>query len=127
MAKDVGGSIQSVNLNSQSFDVPGDVDAQFIASRYKSEALASTGRNIRKMTRQVAEIKNLVVFANGDELVIMKNAAEALADISMNVKLVDGTVWRTSGWFDFEEWGNTDLRVKLSLQPRTDWEKAVAP
>ena len=127
MAQNTAGSIQSVALNGQTFDVPADVDAQFVPSRYKTEALASTGRNIFKKTRIVAEVKGLVVFANLDELANLQTLAEQIPDFTVAIKLIDGSVWRTSGTFDFEEWGSMEMKAKITILPRTAWSIAVTP
>ena len=127
MAQDTFGSIQSFSANGQTFDVPADVDASYIPARYKTEALASTGRNIKKRTRIVQEVKNLIVFANLDELANLQILAEQVPDFTMNLKLNDGSVIRTSGWFDFEEYGTMEGKAKITPFPRTNWSISVTP
>ena len=127
MAQNNPGSIQSVSLNGQAFDVPADVDAEFLPARVKNEALASTGRSMKKSTRIVPEVKNLIVFANLDEVANIKTLVEQIPDYTMNVKLYDGSVWRASGWADLESWSSMEAKAKISLFPRTDWSIAVTP
>jgi len=127
MAKDIGGSPQSVTLSGVTYDVPADVDLDFVRSKYKKEGVASTGRNMIKATRQVEEIKSVVVFANADEQAQLQALGESITDFTMAVKLIDGSVFRTTGQIDFEGWNSAELKAKMTLIPRTSWTPFVSP
>ena len=53
--------------------------------------------------------------------------AEQVPDFTMNLKLNDGSVIRTSGWFDFEEYGTMEGKAKITPFPRTNWSISVTP
>ena len=108
MAKDLSGSIGKAVIDGVTFDVFADVDISLQLSRFKSEAVATSGRVMQKRTKIVQELKNLKL--------------EGIVDITLAITLNSGGVVRSSGFMDFEDWSTTDMKASVSFFPRTKWE-----
>ena len=122
MAKDLSGSIGKAVIDGVTFDVFSDVDISLQLSRFKSEAVATSGRVMQKRTKIVQELKNLKLVCNEDEAVTLQNKAEGIVDVTLAITLNSGGVVRSAGFLDFEDWSTMDMKASVTFFPRTKWE-----
>ena len=127
MAQDVSGSIVKVTINGTTYDVVADMNLDQVPTRFKNEAKASSGRNMRVMTRQVEEAKSVQILCNATERTNLKAVAEQLGDTTLAYTTADTSVYRASGWIDFEKWESKESTATLTLFPRDKWEIFAAP
>jgi hypothetical protein len=126
MARDTSGSIKSVVINGVSYDALADADFGVTPSRYKNESIATSGRNIRKRTRQTEDVKSVTIACNGDERTAWKSYAENDIDITLAYTTAAGDTYRATGWVDFETWNNQDNKASVTLFPRQGWDSFIA-
>jgi hypothetical protein len=126
MARDDSGSIKSVVLNGVPFDALADADLGVTPSRYKNESVATSGRNIRKRTRQTMDVKSVTIVANGDERTALQSYADNEVDITLAYTTAAGDTYRATGWIDFESWNNQDNKATVTLFPRQGWDSFIA-
>ena len=128
MAKDVSGSIFKVAIGGITYRVATDADLSVPGVRYKNEAIASSGGNFRKMTRQAEEVKSCVLLVSGDERATLKALAESLTNVTLSYTTADGSSYKAaSGWINFETWSSQDSKAAVSLFPTDTWESFVNP
>jgi len=127
MARDLPGSLLKVTINGVSYDVLADTNLDVVPPRFKNEALATSGRNLRKQTRQVQEVKSVVIACNADERAQLITVAENTVDVTLAYTTAAGDVFRASGWIDFEKWETLEHKASLTLFPRDKWEAFVNP
>jgi len=126
MARDTSGSIIRVSINGVSYDALSDADFGVTPSRWKNEAVATSGRAIRKRTRQVEDVKSVTIACNGDERVALKSYAENQIDVTLSYTTAAGDTYRAQGWIDFETWNNQDNKATLTMFPRQTWDSFIA-
>jgi hypothetical protein len=127
MARDLPGSIVKVTINGTSYDAIADTNLDVTPPRIKNEGIATSGRNMRKQTRQVQEVKSVVIACNADERAALITVAENTTDVTLAYTTAAGDVWRASGWIDFEKWETLEHKATLTLFPRDKWEAFVNP
>lgn len=125
MARDLSGSIIKVTVNGTGYDAVTDTNLDVVATRFKNESIATSGRNIRKQTRQVEEVKSVVIACNADERNTLKALAENQVDVTLAYTTAAGDVYRTNGWIDFEKWESMDLKGTIAMFPRDKWEPFI--
>ena len=126
MAKNVSGSIRKLTLDGVTFDVLGDANFSETVSAYESEAVPTSGVNIRKMTKRAKIVESVVVGANGAERDQLKALAERTTDFPMSYETAGGDVFRAQGWIEFENRETEENRASLQLHPRADWTSFIA-
>lgn len=127
MARDLPGSIIKVTIAGVSYDAISDTNLDVTPVRIKNEAIATSGRNLRKQTRQVEEVKSVVIACNADERSALKTLAENTTDTTLAYTTAAGDVYRASGWIDFEKWESMEFKATLTMFPRDKWEAFVNP
>ena len=125
MAGDLPGSIIKVTINGQSYDAISDTNLDVTPPRFKNEAVATSGRNLRKQTRQVQDVKSVVIACNADERGTLITVAENTRDVTLAYTTAAGDVWRAPGWIDFEKWETMEHKASLTMFPRDKWEAFV--
>ena len=115
MGDTIVGTIQSVTLDGITFDVFPDSNIKENASLYKNEAVATSGANLRKMTKQVTSRESVVIAANGQELDILKAMAENPGDITLSYMTAAGDVYRAKGWIELENRETEENKATIAL------------
>jgi hypothetical protein len=72
---DTSGSLRNIDIAGVPYRVIGDTDVTMIPSNFKNEAVATSGSNIRKMTRVVSELRDVIIECNAAERVTLVNIA----------------------------------------------------
>lgn len=117
----IAGTPRNVSINNKTYDVPADADFKILLSRYKSEVIATTGDNMRKMTKQSEAIMGLPIIVATDEYLLLRDSAEGQLDVNLSITLADGTIISSAGFFNFGEISSSDYKATLDLYPLTQW------
>lgn len=126
MGGDIVGTIRKVTLDGITFDVMGDTNIKEVGSRYQSEAIPTSGRNLHKMTKRVETREGVTIACNGSEREVLKGLAERTTDFSMSYQTANGDVFRTVGWIEFENRETEESRATIQMIPRDGWEPFLA-
>jgi hypothetical protein len=116
------GTLQKVVLNGLEFQAMGDVDVTQILGQYTNEEIPTSGDSIRKMTRRTETRESVTIGCEPAEAEILKGYSEQKTDITLAYALADGSVYRATGWIDFENFTSADFKATLKLFPRNKWE-----
>ena len=125
MAKDISGSIVKVAINGVTYRAAADADISLAGGLFKNEAIATSGGNFRKMTKQVEEAKSVVLIVNGDEKAVLKGLCEGLAQITLAFTTAAGDSYKATGWINFDSWTTQESKATLSMFPIDKWESFV--
>jgi hypothetical protein len=120
------GTVRKVVLDGRTFDVPLDVDVTFNYSQYTVEGVATTGRTLQKRTKRVQTIEGLVIACSAAEMVALADMADSLADKTMSIELADGSVFKSSGQINFENYTTADGKANIQLIPTNAWAPFLA-
>ena len=123
---DIAGSIRKLILDGTTFDVPADANISETGGAFENESIATSGRNMKKMTRRPENREGVVVMANGAERDLLKALSERVDDFTMSYTTAGGDVYRCSGWIEFENRETEELRATIQLHPRTSWDAFLA-
>lgn len=123
---DVAGSIRKVTLDGTTFDVMADANITETGSAWQNEAIPTSGRNLKKMTRRPENREGVVLACNGTERELIKELAERTTDFPMSYETAAGDVYRASGWIEFENRETEESRATIQMHPRSTWESFVA-
>ncbi len=125
MAGNVG-SIRKVVIDGITFDVPLDADITFNASQYTIEGVATSGDNMTKRTKRVQTIEGLTIATSAAEMITLRDKADSLADKTLSIELADGSVFKSSGQINFENYTSQDGKTAIQLIPRKAWTEFLA-
>lgn len=119
---DITGTLRKVTLDGVTYDVFADSNVSAIPSAYENTAIATSGRNMHKMTKRVQSRTGLVIVANGAEQEALKTLAERQDDIKMSYVTAAGDTYHAEGWIEFETHETEENRASIQMHPRRDWE-----
>lgn len=111
------GTVLSVILNGYSYDVPADINITFNRSGFTIEGIPTSGKTVMKYTRRVQSMDSVILMVNPSEMENLNNDAESLSDMTMAVKLADGSTYRTTGRVNFESYESEEGRATVTLIP----------
>ena len=120
------GTVRKVVLNCRTFDVPLDVDVTFNYSQYTIEGVATTGRTLQKRTKRVQTLEGLVIACSAAEMVDLAEMADSLPDKTFSIELADGSVFKTSGQINFENYTSAEGKANIQLIPTYAWTPFLA-
>jgi hypothetical protein len=126
MAGDITGTLRKVTLDGVTFDVMADTNVTEVGSAWQNEAVPTSGRNLKKMTRRVEAREGVVLACNGSEREVLKDLAERTADFPMSYETAAGDVYRATGWIEFENRETEEGRATIQMHPRNGWESFLA-
>lgn len=120
------GTPRKVVIDGVSFDVMGDTNITYNASKYEIEAQPTTGDALFKRTKRIPTMEGITIAASPAILEELKTKSNSLADKTMSVEFADGSVYKASGQINFENWESESGKATLILIPKRDWEPFLA-
>jgi hypothetical protein len=126
MSKDITGTIRKVTLDGVTFDVMADTNVTEVGSGWQNEAVPTSGRNLRKMTKRVETREGITLACNGAEREVLKDLADRSADFPMSYETAAGDVYRATGWIEFENRETEESRATIQMLPRNSWDAFLA-
>ena len=122
----ISGSIRNVTIDGVSYDVLGDSNFSEVGSQYMNEAVPTSGKNIRKMTRRVQSVSSVIIACEGSEKGRLETISDSNQDVSMSYETANGDVFRCDGFIEFESRETDENRGTLTLIPRDKWSPFLA-
>lgn len=126
MSKDIAGSLRKVTLDGITFDAFGDANVKEVGSGWENDAVPTSGRNIKKMTKRAEKREGIVLACNGAEREMLQELAERTSDFPMSYETASGDVFRCIGWIEFESRETEENRATVQLHPRDKWDPFLA-
>lgn len=123
---DITGTLRKVTLDGITFDVMADTNVTETGSQWQNEAIPTSGRNLKKMTRRPEIREGVVLACNGSERDLLKEMAERTTDFPMSYETAAGDVYRATGWIEFESRETEENRATIQMHPRDSWESFLA-
>ena len=123
---DVTGTPRKVTLDGVTFDVFADTNIKEVGGKFENAAIATSGRNMHKMTKRVESREGITLATNGAERDILKELSERNVDFPMSYETASGDVYRATGWIEFESRETEENRSTIQMHPRTDWSAFLA-
>ena len=123
---DITGTLRKVTLDGITFDVMGDTNVTEMGSAFQNEAVPTSGRNLRKMTRRAETREGIVLACNGAERDVLQELAERTTDFPMSYETAAGDVYRATGFIEFESRETEEGRATVQLIPRNGWDSFLA-
>jgi hypothetical protein len=111
------GTIRSLTIDGVTYDVPADINITFNISSFEIEGIATTGRTMFKMTKRVPTQEGIVLMTSPADADNLKEKSESLADKTFSVELADGSIFKTSGKFNYENWETEENRSTIVIIP----------
>lgn len=127
MAKDIAGTLRKVTIDGITYDVMADTNVTETGSAFENEAIPTSGKNMKKMTRRPENRESVVLACNGDERELLRAAADSpRTNIPLSYETAAGDVFRADGWIEFENRETEENRATIQMHPRTEWDQFVA-
>lgn len=119
---DIVGSIRKVVLDGVTYDVALDANISEIPG-VENDALATSGRTLRKQMKRVAVREGIVLICSGPEFEAVQDLAARKSDYPMSYETAASDVYRASGWIEVEKRETEEGRVSIKMFPRSNkWE-----
>jgi hypothetical protein len=117
----IAGTPRTVRIGGVEFSVPADANFKINLSTFKSEVIATTGDNMRKMTKQPASIMGCPIIGDVHEMGFLAALAESPNDTQMSVTLADGSTYSATGFINMNEIESSDYKCLVDMFPRAKW------
>ena len=111
------GTLNAVNINGVSYDVPNDINVTILYSDFELEAIATSGETMFKYTRRSQNIEGVTLMTPPGKADTLRDVANGKTDVTMSLELADGTVLRSTGRVNYENWETEENRSSLMLMP----------
>lgn len=123
---DISGTPRKVTLDGITFDAMADTNITETGGAFENEAVPTSGRNMKKMTRRPENREGVTLAANGNERALLKELSERTTDFPMSYTTAAGDVYRADGWIEFENRETEENRATIQMHPRTTWVPFIA-
>lgn len=111
------GTIRKVVIDGVTYDVPADINITFNRSSFETEGTPSSGKTMIKKKRRVPTIENLVLLTTPEEMETLNGIAEGLPDVPFSVELADGSVYKSAGQLNYENYESEEGKSTFTFIP----------
>lgn len=111
------GTIRKIVINGVTYDVPNDINITFNRSSFETEGTATSGKTMIKKTRRVPTLESVVLMTTPAEMEELNSVAEGLADATFSVELADGTVYKSTGQINYENYETEEGKSTITFIP----------
>lgn len=123
---DTVGSVKSVTIEGQSFNVAADVNATFTPTSHEKSKLATSGKAMTKSVKRVQLLEGLVLLINGSDLEALKFYVEADSDKQVIVTLASEDSYQALAEINLEGYETEEGRATISVHPSEEWTAFIA-
>lgn len=120
MSQNVG-TLKSITLDGVTFPIAADGKAEIPASSFEVEAQATSGDTMFKLTKRPQSIEGVELQGPEKMLEQLRGKANSLADITMALATVGGSVYRGTGRVHADKWATDTGRITVNLLPIGEW------
>lgn len=111
------GTIRKVVIDGVTYDVPADINITFNRSSFETEGTPTSGKTMIKKTRRVPTIESLTLMTTPAEMESLNDIAEGLPDVTFSVELADGSVYKSSGQINYENYESEVGKSTITFIP----------
>ena len=122
----VVGSIRKVTLDGVTFAAMASANIKEIGSAYLNDAIPTSGKNVRKMTKRADIREGIELALNGAERDYVSALADRIDNFPMSYETASGDVYRTVGWIEFESMETEEGKATIKMIPEDKWESFLA-
>jgi hypothetical protein len=122
----VTGSPRKVTLDGVTFDVKATTNIKETGSIFMNEAIATSGKNVRKLTKRVDVREGFELVVSGEARSYLSELADRLDNFPMSYETAAGDVYRCVGWIEFESRETEESTASLKMFPEDTWEEFLA-
>ena len=122
----VVGSIRKVTLDGVTFAAMASANIKEIGSSYLNDAIPTSGKNVRKMTKRADIREGIELALNGAERDYVSALADRTDNFPMSYETASGDVYRTVGWIEFESMETEEGKATIKMIPEDKWESFLA-
>lgn len=122
----VVGSIRKVTLDGVTFAAMASANIKEIGSAYLNDAIPTSGKNVRKMTKRADIREGIELALNGAERDYVSALADRTDNFPMSYETASGDVYRTVGWIEFESMETEEGKATIKMIPEDKWESFLA-
>ena len=126
MAKNISGSIRKVTLDGVTYNAAADANLSATGSAFENSGVAHSGGNMRKMVRRVKVVDGVTLIVNASEQDQLEVLAGRPTDFPISYETADGSVFRCTGWIEYEKVESEENRASVKMFPRVKWSSFVA-
>ena len=120
---DVVGSILSVNIAGLTLNAASDANITETGGTIENDAIATSGVNMRKMTKRVDVKEGVSLITNADEFETLKVLAQGTVDFPMSYTQANGDTYRTGlGWIELENRETEEGKTTIKMFPRKQFD-----
>jgi hypothetical protein len=123
---DTAGSIESVTIEGQTFNVAADANLSRIPTKFEKSKIATSGRAMTKAIKRVTSIEGVVFVLNGADGEALKFFGEAMDDKQVVVTYISGDSYQALCEIDVESHESEENRYTASFHPSEDWTAFLA-
>lgn len=117
----VTGTPKKVTLDGRTFDVMGDSNFSQIKGKYTNESVPTSGANVNKKTARAQNVESVNLQCSSEEADFLKGLNDRITAFPMSYELVDGSVFRATGFINFENHDTENGTAAVVLQPERDF------
>lgn len=120
------GTLSKVVIDGMTFDVFPDSKVSYNPSDFEIEAQVTTGDALFKMTKRIPAMEGLELACTLNQLEILKEKSNSVADITLAVEFADASIYRSSGRIKTDNWESDTGKISVDLLPKRGWTAFLA-
>lgn len=114
----VSGSIRKVTVDGITYNAAADINAAKTPTNLK-EAVPHSGGNMIKITKQHGNVESLTLLATPTEYETLEGTRDNLVAVPLSYELADGSVYRSQGHINLDNYESEENRVDVTMIPET--------
>jgi hypothetical protein len=115
------GTPRKVVIDGVSYDCMMDMNITFNYSKYEIEAQPTTGKTLFKRTKRNENMESIALAVNPTELEEIRSKSNSLADKTFSVELADGSIYKSTGQINFENYETETGKATMQFLPNGEW------
>lgn len=124
-ARNLSGSIRSVEIDGVAYNVMADADAAQAVSEFENTATATSGDNMMKMVKRALTYEGIDLATNADERVALQAIASSLEDVTLAFTNAANDRYVATGRINVEANQTADNKTTVILLPRNQWQPVI--
>jgi hypothetical protein len=123
---DTAGSLESVTIEGQTFNVAGDANASRIPTSFEKSKIPTSGNAMTKAMKRIQTIEGIVFVLNGADGSALENYANANSDKQVAVTYASGDTYQALCEINIESHESEENRYTVSFHPSNVWTPFLA-
>lgn len=117
----VSGSLRKVTIAGPTYNAFGDVNISKTGSRFEIEHIPTSGNSVKKMTKRVEVIENVVLDLDATQREDVKAVSERTDFYTMSIELANGDVYTATGSINYDTFESEENRSAVSMMAQNGW------